>query len=262
MALTETLVTTIGVSVAKALLGVWLKDHPLAQAAGKSVLDIIKTKTPNFLAARKAAREFESLADRVGASLSPVFKSYELSDSSYEAVSLEVASAISDSNIDAKLLAGISFNPHDLHQHILKSHPEGDQHFSEVESALYRRSLDLAAQYLVDLAPSLPKYTSQTFTEILTRFDTLTGVLYEILEDLDELRASSDRSNDDRQFSDFERDYRAAIIRRFDRLHLFGADVSRRTKRYQLSIQQKHSLNAGPVLKRPATWSTALLKIL
>jgi len=236
MAILEYLIGSLGISISHTLLRVWLKESPVLDAMSKSALDIIKSKTDNFLAARKAAREFDALADKIGESLEPVFESYNTSDESRKLVANEVATAVSSANIDSQLLARLSFNPKKLLDHIKQVYSIDNKFFSEVENALYNRSLDLASQYIVELAPQLPKYNSQTFTEILSRFDVLTGILHRILEDLDILQESTSASNVERQNAEFERDYRAAIIRKFDRLNLFGADLSRRTKRYQLSV--------------------------
>jgi hypothetical protein len=77
MTLLKTLVLTIGGSIAKSLLTIWLKESPVAAAAATSIVDLVKSKTDNILAARKAEREFASLGDRIASSLEPVFQSYE-----------------------------------------------------------------------------------------------------------------------------------------------------------------------------------------
>jgi predicted NACHT family NTPase len=101
---------------------------------------------------------------------------------------------------------------------------------------LYNRAIDLAAQYIVDLAPNLPDYTDRNFTEVLMRLDISMSKLDEILADLENLRAISAASNRRRLYADFEADYRASIVRKLDRVNLFGADVSRTLKRYRLTV--------------------------
>jgi hypothetical protein len=60
--------------------------------------------------------------------------------------------------------------------------------------------------------------------------------LERVLDGLEKLRLTSESIDQNRQYADFERDYRALIVRKYDRVNLFGADVSKRAKRYQLSI--------------------------
>lgn len=236
MSLVEILIVTIGSAMGKSLLKIWLKEQPLLEAASASSLDLLKSKTADILSARKAEREFETLGDRIAKSLEPIFRSSNLQENSYGAVANEVASAISDANISSQLLAKISYSPVRLLEHIKIQHPNGNILFSESETSLYNRVLDLSAQYIVDLASNLPGYTAQNFTQILQRLDVSMETLKRILDDLEKLRIASEFTDQNRQYADFERDYRALIVRRLDRVNLFGADISRRTKRYQLSI--------------------------
>jgi NACHT domain len=220
----------------KSLLKIWLKEQPLLAAAGTGSIDLLKSKTTDVLAARRAAREFETLGDRIAKSLEPIFKSCNLQENSYHAVAKEVSSAIFDAKISSRLLAELSHNPIRLLEHIKGQHPKGDALFSEAETSLYNRVLDLAAQYIIDLASNLPDYTAQNFTQILQRLDISMETLERVLDDLEKLRVLSENFSQNKQYADFERDYRALIVRKFDRVDLFGADVSKRAKRYQLSI--------------------------
>ncbi len=236
MALVETLIVTIGSEMGKSLLKIWLKEQPLLEAASTSSIDLLKSKTADVFSARRAAREFETLGDRIAKSLEPIFRNCNLQENSYQAVATEVASAISDAKISSQLLAELSYNPVRLLEHIKVQHPNGDALFSEAERSLYDRVLNLSAQYIIDLASNLPGYTAQNFTQILQRSDVFMETLERVLDGLEKLRLTSESIDQNRQYADFERDYRALIVRRFDRVNLFGADVSRRTKRYQLSI--------------------------
>lgn len=236
MALIETLIVTIGSEMGKSLLKIWLKEQPLLEAAGTSSVDLLKSKTADVFSARRAAREFETLGDRIAKSLEPIFRNCNLQKNSYSAVANEVAFAISEAKISSQLLAELSYDPVRLLEHIKAQHPNGDALFSEAETSLYNRVLDLSAQYIIDLAANLPGYTAQNFTEILQRLDVSMETLERILDDLEKLRLTSESIDHNRQYADFERDYRALIVRKFDRVNLFGADISRRTKRYQLSI--------------------------
>ena len=236
MALVETLIVTIGSEMGKSLLKIWLKEQPLLEAAGTSSIDLLKSRTADVISARRAIREFETLGDRIAKSLEPIFKDCNLQENSYKAVAHEVAAAISDAKISSRLLAELSHKPVRLLDHIKAQHPNGDALFSEAETSLYNRVLDLSAQNIIDLASNLPGYTAQNFTQILQRLDVSMETLERVLNDLEKLRLTSESPDQNRQYADFERDYRALIVREFDRVNLFGADVSRRAKRYQLSI--------------------------
>ncbi|MEO0373260.1 MAG: hypothetical protein AAF329_01275, partial [Cyanobacteria bacterium P01_A01_bin.17] len=214
MTLVETLIVTIGAAMGKSLLKVWLKEQPLLESAASSSVDLLKSKTTDVLSARKAAREFDTLGDRIAESLEPIFRNCNLQKNSYDAVANEAASAISDAQISSKLLAELNYNPVKLLEHIKKQHPNGDKYFSEAEISLYNRVLDLAAQYIVDLASNLPGYTAQNFTQILQRLDTSMETLDQVLDDLEKLRLTSESTSQNSQYADFERDYRALIVRK------------------------------------------------
>lgn len=234
--LMEAVVGKLGMSIGQSLLKVWLKESPVSEAVSTSMFELLKTHTNDYLAARKVSRQFETIADRVGESLIPIFESYDLKEESLECVATEAAETITSGKITAKLLAEISYNHTKLYDYLINLDTQKSSLLSSDEESLYRRSLDLSAQYILDLAPQLPQYTSQNFTEILSRFDKLSTAIYKVLDDLETLTALSYLQSRDREIADFEIDYRTAIARKYDRLNLFGIDISRKAKRYQLSV--------------------------
>src|SRR5579859_3114747 len=183
MPLLETLIVTVGGAIGKSLLDVWLKDNPVASAAASSTIDVLKSKTSDIIAARKIEREFSGLADRIALSLEPVFRSYmseKTPESSLESVAYEASNAISAAYISAKLLASLNNNPVTLAKHIKENHPVERGLFSEQETSLYNRTIDLSAQYLVDLVANLPDFNAKNFSEILTRLDNSMSILKKI----------------------------------------------------------------------------------
>jgi len=237
MILIELLISTVGVAFGKTLLGIWLKEADFTRHTGESILDLLKAKTGDILASRRSAREFETIVDKIGESLEPLFRQSKLDESSCNSIAEEVKDAILAANLTIALLASLSYNPKLLKDYIIQNHRLSEKQFSERELHLYDRSIDLISQYIVDLVPSLPTYAPQSITEILSRFDITTSNLVKIIETLNDLRLKANENNDiNDSLSIFERDYRAAVSRRYDRLFIFGADLSRQTRRYQLSV--------------------------
>jgi hypothetical protein len=235
MSLLETLILTLGAEIGKTLLRVWLKDEALLEKVSETSVDWLKKRIGDILSARRAARQFDNLGDKIAKNLLPVFKNSNLDDRSCSTIAEDVANAIASAKITSRLLAELNYNPTALLAHIKKEHILRTD-LSKNEKALYYRALDLASQYIVDLAPNLPEYTSINFAQILGRLDLVMQNLEAILDDLDKLRVASHTNDQSSEFADFECDYRALVVRKLDRIDLFGADVSRRTKRYQLSI--------------------------
>ena len=240
MALLETLIVTIGGSIGKSLLNIWLKENPIADSLSSDMVTLITAKTNNVLAARKGAREFESIGDKVAASLEPVFRSHQFNikhqQEIYELVASEVSAAISATNISTKLLASINYDPIKLAERMHRCRSTAKSQFNEHELALYNRAISMTAQHIVNIASDLPDYTKANFTEILLRLDSFQVQLDQIVDGLKRVFTTSLAANSNVRYADFETNYRASVIRSLDNLYLFGADVNRRIKRYRLTV--------------------------
>ena len=236
MALIETISITLGTSIIKSILGVWLKDNPVAVDASKSILDILKTKTENHFAIKKGVREFEEISDKVSITLIPLYESYsQIKEKTRELIAVQASDAIRTANINFDLLVEFNYNPEKLYKHILKQSTKIQRDLSGDELSLFNRTLDLASQYIIDINAKLPDFNKRSFTEILNRFDELSKPVYQILDKLNNISDEIQKRNSESIYSDFEKDYRMYIIRKYDKLTLFGADVNK-CKRYSLSV--------------------------
>jgi hypothetical protein len=227
MAILETLTTTVGVSIAKGLLNIWLKDQPFSNSFGSEVLDLLKEKSKDVITARRGGRFFEAYEvepDKIG-----------LRKVSVESVAKEVSNAIDTSKISSKLLSSLNYSPAALLKHINKSYSVKNRALSESEISLYSRALDRCCQYIVDIAPTLPDYTSSNFVEVLERLGKTMDKVDEILQELSNIGSASEK-HQKQQGADFERNLRASVVRKFDKINLFGADVKRQAKRYKLDV--------------------------
>lgn len=230
----ETLIVSLGAAVAEAVFSVWIKENPITS----TITEVIQKKTEDLLLARRIEREFTSLGDKIASSLKPIFDNYYGESTkgkiSYEAVIREINIAIKASQISAKLLTSLNHNPSLLREHILKSHNISDLTFSEAEKALYDRSINQVAQYIIDLSSNLPDFTRENFTQILQKLDGVFKKLEKILSEIESLHRVS-VTNEERQNAEFEEDYRRAIIRELDKVNLFGIDVGHRIRKYDLT---------------------------
>ena len=242
--LIEILVVTIGHAIAKSLVKIWLKDTLIGETVTESILDLLKGKTSDLIAARKGSRLFEEVGDKVAKSLEPTFLMYEAEAEldvrtqkkklSFSVVAEAVAFALDTTVFTPKLLASLSNDPYKLLDFIKKNNdvPKG---LNEVEIALFNRSLELSCQYIIDLSRNLPDYTSSNFTEILKRMDTFVEQLNRVISDLDQLRAASD-INFGVAKANFENNYREAIVRNLNHVELLGLEFQHFGRRYPLSI--------------------------
>jgi ketopantoate reductase len=103
MPLIEALTLQVGPAIAKAILKVWLKDRKFASDIASSLMDLLKSKTADVIAQRRASRHFEEIGEKVAESLLPVFEmeGAHLDESSCTAVALAVAETLNKSSIDA-----------------------------------------------------------------------------------------------------------------------------------------------------------------
>jgi hypothetical protein len=92
MALLETLTIGVGAAVAKSALKLWLQDSEIAAAAATTTVDIL-TKMLPFEVRRPAQREFDRIADEVGAKLARFLEAEcpDLPENETEAAALAVA---------------------------------------------------------------------------------------------------------------------------------------------------------------------------
>ncbi|HSF30392.1 MAG TPA: hypothetical protein VLK82_07965 [Candidatus Tectomicrobia bacterium] len=154
MALIEALTLQDGPAIAKAVLKVWLKDRKFASDVTSSLVDLIRAKTTDVMAQRRASRQFEEIGERVAENLLPVFEmeGAHLDESSRTAVAQAMAETLNSSAIDAELLAERDLDPTQLTRHLLESHPFATQHFSAAEASLYQRIISESSQYIIDIA--------------------------------------------------------------------------------------------------------------
>ena len=82
MPLLETLALQVGPTIAKSILKLWLKDSGVASDVTSSLVDILKLKTTDAIAQRRAQRQFEEIGENVAESLLPVFEGTSLDEGS------------------------------------------------------------------------------------------------------------------------------------------------------------------------------------
>src|SRR5262245_5294999 len=135
MALIEVLTLQLGSAVAKSILKLWLKDSSLAQDIGSELLDIVKSKTADQIAQRRARHQFEQIGEKVAESLMPIFESEtsSLDEGSQSAVALAVAQTLNQSGIDPALLAEHDLEPSQLAKYLIAAHSSINRQFSQSE---------------------------------------------------------------------------------------------------------------------------------
>lgn len=225
----------VGIAVAKLALKAWLRDQELARDASLSLIQIIEARVPDALLRRKAQRSFDRLADTVAERLEP-FVDAELRglEANERAAAIAtVADVLERAQLPDAVLFAADFDSLAIEQAIRDQTASTIRNalLSPPAQALFDRVLQDACAYIVEVATSLPPFTSNALTELLRRETEAQQMLATIIERLPEARRSEVSASDD-----FELRYRREVARVLDRLELFGLSVSEFARRYTLSV--------------------------
>ncbi|HEU5229140.1 MAG TPA: NACHT domain-containing protein, partial [Ktedonobacteraceae bacterium] len=233
MALVEALSIEVGASIAKAILKRWLNNDDLISDAAASVIDILKAQTSDKIAQQRANRQFESIGEKVGESLLPVFEQEGAKFDEETRTAIALAAAETLNAATSEVLARRNLQPIEVARYLLNAYPPASYHFSDAEGRLYERIISEACTYIIDIASQLPQFTERTLAEVLKREGQLIAIAEKILQEVARMRAALDPELEAAQF---ELDYRRAVIRHLDELELFGSGMSMTSRKYSLSL--------------------------
>jgi len=189
MPLLEALAIDVGASIAKAILKRWLGNTGPIPDTTSSIVDLLKTRTADRIALQRAQRQFETIGERVGESLLPIFEveGARLDESTRTAVALAVAQTLNTAT--SEVIAQHNFEPAEVAKLLLLNHPAQSYHFSDTEGRLYERIISESCEYVVDIASQLPQFTERTLAEILKREGQLITIAEKILQEVARMRA-------------------------------------------------------------------------
>ncbi|WP_306204981.1 NACHT domain-containing protein [Actinoplanes sp. RD1] len=102
----------------------------------------------------------------------------------------------------------------------------------EEAEAFYHRMIRESVAHLVEIVVTLPSFQQRSLRELLIRDDEIIGLLRQVLEQMP--RHASGAAHD--SAAELDVDYRREIIRKFDRVELFGVTVAGPTRRYPLDV--------------------------
>ncbi|WP_439613661.1 NACHT domain-containing protein, partial [Reyranella sp.] len=202
--------------------------------------DLISRKIGDYYEQRELARRLESLSEKVVESLVSVFEDRIEGTKAIEPVCAQLAPVI-EKIATSEYLLGKNLDPQTIQTDVRSKFPLPRAQFSEVETSLYNQALDRLVRCLVEIAPSLPKFTTESVSRSLQQFASFVdsfNVVAERIERIEEvIRQHAAKSNGDPEtYWRYEIDYRLAIARQADYLELFGADIAAEARRHELSV--------------------------
>lgn len=226
MAIVETLIASIGISVGKALFEGWLKEEipdgsleSATLAVSSGFIDLIKKKANDGLTAREAKAQFDQVAIAVAKNLSPIVESNRnLNEASKEAVIKAVGDAIRGYN--ARDLFTSKLSPNELSQLFLENKSNVTVGLSEAEVSLFDRLLKEASALLVKMGSKLPGFEIEAFKTLIASENELLRLVREVLDELRQIAQGEKSSN--QKFAEFEIDYRNEVTWNLNRMDHLG----------------------------------------
>ena len=236
MPLIETLTVTVGASVAKTLLRLWLKDEALALDLGLSLTDLAKAGGKSFLERRGLERSFERIAEEVAEKLDSYLEAEfsQVPENEVVAAIHAAQGTVDSAHLDLKALLSVDLEPLRLEAVLRAGTPTAtaDAFLSDDGTAIYDFTLREASNYIVEVASTLPDFEVKRTRELLERDALLIDLVKEVLDRLPDASAIGGLGSTGR----FEDQYRRDIVRKLDQLELFGVTTSELNRRYALSV--------------------------
>jgi len=223
MAILSVVTYTIGPSIAKAILKLWLKDQGILPNVIPDLLDLLKSTAQGEREARQAARRIEDLGIQVVQQMQPVFDdaSSALGDSGHDTVARELATTLAAAHLQPRVLVECNLDPKLLARHLTGVRPGAAKLLSGTEEALYRRLLAEAARAITEIASDLQGFDAAYAAASLQDNDQVLKMLTAIWQ----RPAQADQ--------EFEDKYRAQVQTQLDKLELFGLPKMDATSRAQ-----------------------------
>lgn len=230
----QSITLSLGLSIAKILIKVWLgKKEDVPEIAYNDIFDLIKTNSLDLLEKRKLARDFETIGDKISENLNEILINSNLQQNQINAITNEVLSVVRKINITHQMLLKFSNDPKKLYEKLISASVELDKGFDFEESELFKKCIKSISQYIIDIAPLFPNYTRENFHDIIDRFNIVIEKIDKLLIDT---RLIENSISHNQKTQVFENEYRRALIRKYNKVDLFDANVNREIRRYDLEL--------------------------
>ncbi|GAB3407226.1 NACHT domain-containing protein [Flindersiella endophytica] len=224
----EGVTLALGGAVVKSAVKLWLGDRPIAADASASAVDLLIGRASDALSKRKTQRLFDQLEEVVAVRLERALKAELERLDEREAVIAAVRETLEQAALTDEDLFASDLDPAYLNRYIRQTVPGVAERYllSTDGNAFYDRLLMECCIYLVQITKTLPTFQAGVLTELLRRESETLDAVTQVLLRLPHRRGASD----------FEADYRQQVLTTLDRMYLFGARVSKPTRRYPLSV--------------------------
>lgn len=196
---------------------------------------------------REARRHLEHIADQVLKRLDR-FVSVEYRDldqGELSAASIAAAGAIeAAAATDLKTIVGVDLSAK-LLEATIRERVDLATQFRDLSSSGEELAYTLLREisyYVVELAQRYPEFTLESFRQLLARTTSIMTFLEDVRSTLNDLPGAGlralkteDQNDEDRRYREYEVDYLRSILHDYDKLELYGLDLSWDVRRYSLT---------------------------
>ncbi|MEA5462582.1 NACHT domain-containing protein [Leptothoe sp. PORK10 BA2] len=222
------LLKAIGPALAQGLLTAFDVKSKLANAVEpKTIATVTRDVLTPSANSQDTSGQIEAMAKQMANAIRPLVEGQnrQVSIASRDSILFGLAQTLLEAGLTQTGLAEMNFDVDALEQHLLKANPGVDRDFSAAEQAIYRQTVRMASQHLIEAASTVEGYEQAKTTAVLQRLAAISKQLG-IARDL--AIQSADQ---------FVERYRGVVQDELDRLEVFGLPrMDRLTSQQRLSM--------------------------
>ncbi|MBU3105148.1 NACHT domain-containing protein [Clostridium gasigenes] len=224
--------------IIKTVIRIWFKDENLAIETGIALADIIMGKISDRSSARHIGRDFEIIEDSIYENLEVEFEYMAiLKENSKKAILEEVKTVLQKSNITHKKILDFNYDTDKLYKHILSENESYKKYFESDEIELYKKVLKFSIQYTICISEKMPEFQINNYREMFNRFDDIKQKILGMLNELQTMVTTiNNNTNKNIVNKNIEEKYRRLVARKYNKINLFGSNLDRNMKYYELSV--------------------------
>lgn len=227
----------LGLTAAKFVFGLWVKDT-IFEGPTEDLIALAGRHISDRRSSRKAARQFEELAEEIADRLEPFLKA-EMGDLD-EGTRTSAALAVKDS-LEAAIptlakLLDVDLQASAFEAYVREIDPNAVQRagLGDAGAAIYDAVLSECAGYITAVASQLPNFLGASIGELLGRSSGILEICQQILNNLPQ-SAVPKRWGLGSEDQRFENKYRRAVAEYSSRLQIFGVTAESTKRAYPIS---------------------------
>ncbi|MEM7795021.1 MAG: leucine-rich repeat domain-containing protein [Cyanobacteria bacterium P01_C01_bin.118] len=240
----------IGPALAQGLLNAFDVKSKLANAIEPKAITTVTRDLLKSATGQNALGQVEVIAKQMVNDIRPLFEGQDrqVSIASRDSILFGLAQTLCEAGLSQTGLAEMNFDVDELEQHLLKTNPGVERDFSVAEQAIYRQTVRMVSQRLIEAAPTVEGYEQARDTEVLQRLEIISQQL------------GVERDLALQSADEFVERYRSVVQNKLDRLEVFGLPrMDRLTSQQSLSMAYI-TLSASRVVDDKVGSTTAALK--